>query len=105
MSRTLIVLGLILEAIVLLWRWIGPLGLGRLPGDIVAEHQKHDVDHRGLLALEESSGLSSFLRNPPVLGLISRSRWIGFASCPVVSVMRLAAHPVGAHRGGRFFSR
>ena len=27
------------------------------------------------------SGLSSFLRNPPVLELLSRSRWIVFASC------------------------
>ena len=34
MSRTLILLGLILVAIGLLWRWIGPLKLGRLPGDI-----------------------------------------------------------------------
>ena len=39
MSRTLILLGLILVAVGLLWRWIGPLKLGRLPGDIVVEHQ------------------------------------------------------------------
>lgn len=39
MSRTLILLGLILVAAGLLWRWIGPLKLGRLPGDIVVEHQ------------------------------------------------------------------
>jgi hypothetical protein len=39
MSRTLILLGLILVAIGLLWRWIGPHKLGRLPGDIVVEHQ------------------------------------------------------------------
>jgi hypothetical protein len=39
MSRTLILLGLFLVAIGLLWRWIGPLRLGRLPGDIVVEHQ------------------------------------------------------------------
>jgi Protein of unknown function (DUF2905) len=38
MSRTLILLGLIL-AVGLLWRWIGPLRLGCLPGDIVVEHQ------------------------------------------------------------------
>ena len=35
MSRALILLGLILVAIGLLWRWVGPLRLGRLPGDIV----------------------------------------------------------------------
>jgi len=39
MSRTLILLGLFLVAVGLLWRWIGPLKLGRLPGDIVVEHQ------------------------------------------------------------------
>jgi hypothetical protein len=36
MSRTLILLGLILVAVGLLWRWIW---LGRLPGDIVVQHQ------------------------------------------------------------------
>jgi hypothetical protein len=35
MSRTLVLLGLILVAIGLLWPWIGWLRLGRLPGDIV----------------------------------------------------------------------
>ncbi len=39
MSRTLIHLELILVAVGLLWRWIGPLKLGRLPGDIVVERQ------------------------------------------------------------------
>jgi len=39
MSRTLILLGLILVAVGLLWRWIGVLRLGRLPGDIVVQHQ------------------------------------------------------------------
>jgi DUF2905 family protein len=39
MSRTLIFLGLILVAVGLLWRWIGVLRLGRLPGDIVVQHQ------------------------------------------------------------------
>jgi hypothetical protein len=37
MSRTLILPGLILVAVGLLWRWSGPLRLGRLPGDIVVE--------------------------------------------------------------------
>jgi Protein of unknown function (DUF2905) len=37
MSRTLIVIGLVLVAAGLLWPWIGRLGLGRLPGDIIVE--------------------------------------------------------------------
>jgi hypothetical protein len=41
MSRTLILLGLILVVVGLLWRWIGVLRLGRLPGDIVVEHQNY----------------------------------------------------------------
>jgi hypothetical protein len=39
MSRTFILLGLILVAIGLLWPWIGWLRLGRFPGDIVVERQ------------------------------------------------------------------
>jgi hypothetical protein len=37
MSRTLIVLGIVLIIGGLLWPWLGKLGLGRLPGDIVIE--------------------------------------------------------------------
>ena len=37
MSRALIVLGVLLIAIGLSWRWLGYLRLGRLPGDIVIE--------------------------------------------------------------------
>ncbi len=39
MSRTLILIGLVLVAVGLLWRWIAVLRLGRLPGDIVVQHQ------------------------------------------------------------------
>ena len=39
MSRTFILLGIILVAVGLLWPWIGWLRLGRLPGDIVVERQ------------------------------------------------------------------
>ena len=35
MSRLLIVAGALLLVLGLLWPWIGKLGLGRLPGDIV----------------------------------------------------------------------
>jgi len=37
MSRTLIIIGLILIAAGLLWPWLTRLGLGRLPGDIAIE--------------------------------------------------------------------
>jgi hypothetical protein len=37
MSRMLIILGIVLVAAGLLWPFIGRLGLGRLPGDIVVE--------------------------------------------------------------------
>lgn len=37
MSRTLIIFGLVLVAAGLLWPFLGRLGLGRLPGDIVIE--------------------------------------------------------------------
>jgi hypothetical protein len=43
MSRTLILLGLILIAAGLLWPWIGWLRLGRLPGDIVVERGNFTV--------------------------------------------------------------
>lgn len=37
MSRTLIILGLLIVAVGVLWPWLGRLGLGRLPGDILIE--------------------------------------------------------------------
>jgi Protein of unknown function (DUF2905) len=37
MARTLIIIGLVIVAVGLLWPWLGRLGLGRLPGDIVIE--------------------------------------------------------------------
>jgi hypothetical protein len=37
MSRWLVGAGLVLVAVGLLWPWLGKLGLGRLPGDIVIE--------------------------------------------------------------------
>jgi hypothetical protein len=37
MSRWLIGIGLGLVVLGLLWPWLGQLGLGRLPGDIVIE--------------------------------------------------------------------
>ncbi|HSN73441.1 MAG TPA: DUF2905 domain-containing protein [Steroidobacteraceae bacterium] len=37
MSRSLIVLGLLIVAAGLLWPWLSKLPLGRLPGDIVID--------------------------------------------------------------------
>lgn len=39
MTRTLVILGIILILIGVLWPWIQKLGLGRLPGDIVIERE------------------------------------------------------------------
>ena len=37
MSRWLVGVGVVLVVVGLLWPWLGKLGLGRLPGDIVIE--------------------------------------------------------------------
>jgi hypothetical protein len=39
MSRFLITLGIVILAIGLLWPYLGRIGLGRLPGDIVIERE------------------------------------------------------------------
>ena len=39
MARWLIILGVVLIVAGLLWPWLGRLGLGRLPGDIVIERE------------------------------------------------------------------
>ncbi|TIQ22107.1 MAG: DUF2905 domain-containing protein [Mesorhizobium sp.] len=39
MSRTLIIVGLIIVATGLLWPWLSRIGLGRLPGAIVIERE------------------------------------------------------------------
>ena len=39
MSRTLIVIGIAIVLIGALWPWLGRLGLGHLPGDIVIERE------------------------------------------------------------------
>lgn len=39
MARFLIILGSVLIVLGLLWPWLGKLGLGRLPGDIVIERE------------------------------------------------------------------
>jgi hypothetical protein len=39
MSRALIIIGLLIVGLGLLCPWLSRLGLGRLPGDIVVEHE------------------------------------------------------------------
>jgi Protein of unknown function (DUF2905) len=39
MARWLIILGVVLIVAGLLWPWLGRLGFGRLPGDIVIERE------------------------------------------------------------------
>jgi len=39
MSRTLIIIGLLIVAVGLLWPWLSKLPLGRLPGDIIIERE------------------------------------------------------------------
>jgi len=39
MSRSLIILGVVLIVLGLVWPWLARLGLGRLPGDIVIERE------------------------------------------------------------------
>ncbi|MES1943774.1 hypothetical protein PC39_06654 [Salinisphaera sp. PC39] len=43
MSRTLIVVGLLIALAGLLWPWLSKLPLGRLPGDIVIERENLTV--------------------------------------------------------------
>jgi hypothetical protein len=40
MSRTLIVIGLLLVVAGVFWPWLDRIGLGRLPGDIIIEGEK-----------------------------------------------------------------
>lgn len=37
MSRALIVIGIVIVLVGILWPWLGRLGLGHLPGDIVID--------------------------------------------------------------------
>ncbi len=39
MSRTLIIIGLVIVAVGILWPWLARLGLGRLPGDILIQRE------------------------------------------------------------------
>jgi Protein of unknown function (DUF2905) len=61
MSRTLIILGLVLLAAGVLWPVIGKLGLGRLPGDIVIERENYSFYFPLMTSLLISVALSIVL--------------------------------------------
>jgi DUF2905 family protein len=61
MSRTLIVIGLVLVAAGVLWPWIGRLGLGRLPGDIIVERENFSFYFPLMTSLIISVVLSAIL--------------------------------------------
>jgi Protein of unknown function (DUF2905) len=66
MSRTLIIIGLAIVAVGLLWPWLGRLGLGRLPGDILIERDNFS------LYLPVTTGLLISLVLSLILWLFSR---------------------------------
>jgi hypothetical protein len=61
MSRTLIILGLVLAAAGLLWPVIGKLGVGRLPGDIHVEGSNYSFYFPVMTSLLVSIVLSVIL--------------------------------------------
>ena len=73
MSRTLILLELILVAVGLLWRWIGVLRLGRLPGDIVVQRQNFTFYFPVATGLLVSVVLTLILVHRPLNHLIAHT--------------------------------
>jgi len=43
MSRSLIILGVVLIVLGIAWPWLARLGLGKLPGDIVIERDDYRI--------------------------------------------------------------
>jgi hypothetical protein len=60
-GRWLIAIGLVLVVVGLLWPWLGKLGLGRLPGDIVIERGAFHFYFPIVTCLVVSVGLSLIL--------------------------------------------
>jgi hypothetical protein len=61
MSRTLITLGLLIAAFGVLWPWIGKVGFGRLPGDILIQRENFTFYAPIATGLVISLGLSLLL--------------------------------------------
>ena len=43
MSRTLIIIGLVIAAIGIVWPWLARVGFGRLPGDILIQRENFTI--------------------------------------------------------------
>lgn len=43
MSRTLIIIGLVIIAIGIVWPWLARVGFGRLPGDILIQRENFTI--------------------------------------------------------------
>src|SRR5262245_4043823 len=76
MARFLIVLGLAILVVGLLWPYLGKLGLGRLPGDIVIERESGTihVPAGDLLVVEPAAELGVVGREPVTARPASRQR-------------------------------
>jgi len=61
MARFLIIAGIVLLVLGLIWPWIGKLGLGRLPGDIVIERENFTLHLPIMTSLILSLLLSALL--------------------------------------------
>ena len=75
MSRILLVLGLALVAIGLLWRWLGRLGIGRLPGDIVIKHENYLFSDHHWAADQRCPNVDFLARQPVIIGGRGRPQW------------------------------
>ena len=43
MSRTLIIIGLVIVMVGILWPWLARVGFGRLPGDILIQRENFTI--------------------------------------------------------------
>jgi hypothetical protein len=43
MSRTLIIIGLVIVTVGILWPWLARVGFGRLPGDILIQRENFTI--------------------------------------------------------------
>ena len=88
MSRVLVLIGVVLIAFGLLWPWLGQIGLGRLPGDILIQREHFTFYAPIATGLLISLVLQALLV-PLTLGGLDGSRSIGSALnlSPVLSVL------------------
>jgi hypothetical protein len=75
MARFLIVLGLAILVAGLLWPYLGKLGLGRLPGDIVIERESGTIYVPLAIVAEPAAEFGVVGRQPMRARDRQRSRW------------------------------